>query len=386
MKNLFYLFYSFVVISASHTLNDTIYSVWNGIKQFNINHYDIPLIHRPHSEIPGDAVSEGIGYGMIVACYLNDQEYFDKIWTEGERHMWNGKWYDWRTDEFGRIIANGAATDAEQDIAFALICGDQKIKNGEWLENTTKIDYKTRALNIIENMWAYQMIIQDTFEVAPGAGWGGREFVNVGYFAPAWYRIFAKYDTKHEWYKVIDRCYEILEKSPGYVKGLVPDWMTPHGEFLIDDGLGYNSYGGGQYLYKDAIRVYWRIGTDLLWNPSESRAKTFLKNAFHFIENRQPNFFDMNGNLIPENDIWRFHQNQMSRHRREYSALTVGMWSIVPKVFKNDNRFEKDLMQFHQNSSQLYFGGEQEENELYFEQFMGLFGAFILNNQFHSPI
>lgn len=27
--------------------------------------------------------------------------------------------------------------------------------------------------------------------LAPAAGWGGRDFVNPGYFAPAWYKIFA---------------------------------------------------------------------------------------------------------------------------------------------------------------------------------------------------
>jgi hypothetical protein len=43
--------------------------------------------------------------------------------------------------------------------------------------------------------------------VAPGAGWGGRDFVNPGYFAPAWYRVYKDFDKTpgHDWDGVIDQ-------------------------------------------------------------------------------------------------------------------------------------------------------------------------------------
>ncbi|MFA6341617.1 MAG: glycosyl hydrolase family 8, partial [Fibrobacteraceae bacterium] len=55
---------------------------WDGIKERNIKPYSIDsgLIHRPKSETPGDAVSEGVGYGMIVALFSNDQATFNTIW------------------------------------------------------------------------------------------------------------------------------------------------------------------------------------------------------------------------------------------------------------------------------------------------------------------
>ena len=40
---------------------------WEGIKKRNIQPYGTGLIHRPKSETPGDAVSEGVGYGMLLA-------------------------------------------------------------------------------------------------------------------------------------------------------------------------------------------------------------------------------------------------------------------------------------------------------------------------------
>ena len=71
---------------------------WEGIKKRNIQPYGTGLIHRPKSETPGDAVSEGVGYGMILALYANDQKTFNQIWDASEKYMFNNnaKIYDWR--------------------------------------------------------------------------------------------------------------------------------------------------------------------------------------------------------------------------------------------------------------------------------------------------
>jgi hypothetical protein len=385
---------------ANKNLDVAIHSVWKGIKTYNIDNYEIPFVHRPFSEIPGDAVSEGIGYGMLVALYVNDQIYFDKIWNAAEKYMWNGQWYDWRVDVGGSRIAYGAATDAEQDIAFALLQASKLVEDGLWKPNTTGYSYRDRGLEIIRNMWDYRMIDPDTYDIAPGAGWGGKDFVNIGYFAPAWYRTFAKYDPGHDWMRVIDRGYTVLGHSQGYSIGLAPDWMTPNdGSFITNQGLGYNAYGNGRYLYKDAIRVFWRIGMDLLWNPHEERAREFLGLAHAFIMPRYRvnatnlNFYDMQGELLPSDDVWIFNNGRSSRPRREYSSLTVGMWSIVEKALypKKQGEFVKNLLEFHKDPTQLFWGSPEDfeinnttvsnpKNELYFEQFLGLFGALIAND------
>lgn len=397
-------------VQEQHLLTDAIRDVWKGIKMRNIDAYKVPLVHRPFSEIPGDAVSEGVGYGMLVACYLDDQQYFDKIWNAGEAYMWNGMWYDWRTDIHGERIAYGAATDAEQDIAFALVCAHEKVEGRLWKNGTTAVPYLKRGLDIMQNMWNYNMIVRESCEVAPGAGWGGVEFVNPGYFAPAWYRVFKRYDESNDWQCVIDRCYDILSRSPGYQRGLVPDWMRPNGEDVSKDQLGYNAYGGGRYMYKDAIRVFWRIGVDLLWNPSEERASVFLDHALRFIssDSREPNYYQMNGSVIPDHDRWVFNDGHSWRTRQEYSALTVGMWAIVPyavmmrgggRDVKGDTvsrmmyrHFQTELLSFRTNHSQTYWGSPSDyydekgnlrpENEMYFEQFLGLFGALVINGNF----
>lgn len=53
--------------------------------------------------------------------------------------------------------------------------------------------------------------------MAPGAGWGGRNFVNPGYFSPAWYRVFKAFDSnrdRHNWDSVIDQVRSLPPSTP----------------------------------------------------------------------------------------------------------------------------------------------------------------------------
>jgi endo-1,4-beta-D-glucanase Y len=207
-------------------------STWQGLIRRNINPYSEGkgLIHRPKSETPGDAVSEAVGYGMLVALFANDQDHFNSIWDAANDKMWGGCYYNWQMAPSGMISGEGAATDAEEDVALALIFADKLVSAGKWQPYTsTKFNYgyADHAKKILDCMWETQQITSSGI-LAPGAGWGGDSFVNPGYFSPAWYRIFAKFDSNGDrWNKVVEKTYEILSKSPGYSMGMIPDWMRP---------------------------------------------------------------------------------------------------------------------------------------------------------------
>jgi hypothetical protein len=66
-----------------------------------------------------------------------------------------------------------------------------------WKAHTTPqgATYGQRGQQILDAMGDTGMI-QDAKYVAPGAGWGGRDFVNPGYFAPAWYKVFKDFDVR----------------------------------------------------------------------------------------------------------------------------------------------------------------------------------------------
>ena len=360
------------ILATMVTANDVIDSIWSGMVERNAGNPF--LIHRPRSETPGDAVSEGIGYGLILAMYADDPVNFNRLLEGAESTMWNGGCYDWRVDGMGQKVAYGGATDAEQDIAAMLIMAHRRVERGEWQDYQDGF-YGRRASTILSNMW--DRGITSDHIVMPGYGWGGYQLVNVGYFAPAWYRLYQRFDPHHDWNAVIDRGYEILAKSPGYALGLVPDWMTADGQYVSNGDLGYNAYGDGRYLYKDAIRTLWRIGTDMLW-ANDTRASAYITNAADFLQSiDRANFFQMDGSLVPDGEVWVFDGGQRTRPRREHSELTVGMW-VIPMVLQaplERQNLTSYLLQYYSDK------WDDTDNESYFEQFLASFGYLFLSGE-----
>ena len=144
--------------------NAALDSTWQGLIRRNIQPYSAGegLIHRPKSETPGDAVSEGVGYGMLVALYSNDQASFNKMWDAANTIMWSSCYYNWQMAPSGKISGMGAASDAEEDVALALIFADKLVSAGKWQPYTsTKFgyDYKTHAQKILNCMWESKQIV-----------------------------------------------------------------------------------------------------------------------------------------------------------------------------------------------------------------------------------
>lgn len=393
-------------------LDTVLERTWDGLKTRNIKPWSDGLIHRPKSETPGDAVSEGQAYGMIIALYLNDQAAFNSIWDATESKMWNDAngFYDWRYQD-GRITGNGLATDADQDIALMLIFADALVGKGIWTTHKSpkNVDYKSRAQSILNTLW--NKGINDG-NLRPGANWGGGgtcgsgasswpcgDHVNPGYFSPASYRIFKDFDNSHAWGNVIEKSYATIAKSPGYGKGLLPDWMKLDGTYASAKDLGYNPFDVGQSLYKDAIRVHWRLAMDWLWFQ-EPRAKTFLDNAHSFI-GRDPskaNFFKMDGSLVPVESTFTLSGTKgPTRSRREHSPLTVGMWACAAMVSggtDSTDSWAREMLRYHAPGSDVWGlpedpdGGVEDtaRNEIYFEQFLSWFGASVMSGRFTNVL
>ena len=393
--------------------NAALDSTWQGMIRRNINPYSAGagLIHRPKSETPGDAVSEGVGYGMLVALYANDQASFNKMWEKASETMWNGEFHDWHMDPSGNIPmdGHGAATDAEEDIALALIFADKLVSAGKWTAYTSPFLNKTyaeQAQKLLDKMWDTKQIRSEGI-VAPGAGWGGYEFVNPGYFSPAWYKVFEKFDKSdaNRWKTAVDKSYEIISKSPGYSMGMVPDWMTPEGGWVGSEGLGYNAYFESRAFFKDAIRILWRVAIDAIWFD-ESRAKDFLENALKFINDKggpsAANFYQIEkaGELLPAEDKWKEFNDSKNestwRYRREHSHLTIGMWATAAMaVGEAADRiaFSEEMAKFYEGGD--YFGLANDtsaaledtlHNEMYFDQFLAWFGTSLMSGAFVNVV
>ncbi|MDR2578844.1 MAG: T9SS type A sorting domain-containing protein [Chitinispirillales bacterium] len=379
---------------------------WHGVRERNVRAFQTGMVHRPKSETPGDAVSEGISYGMFLALYSNDQGYFNSMWAAGERYMWtsSGNYYHWRADSTGVLTGTGPASDADQDIALLLIFADRLVKTGIWQPDTIRngVSYTQRARTILSTIRGG--MLEDHF-LLPGFWGRSPSIINPGYFAPAFYRVFGEFEPEHKatWDRVIDSSYALINRSPGITRGLIPDWIRRNG--TSTGGAGYNAYRNGDALYRDAIRVYWRLAKDYLWY-GEPRAKAFLESAITFLESQggpaAANFFEMDGSLLPPNDIERLAGGTITRSRREHSHLTTAMWASAAIGTGNvalAEKYSERLLSFYEGS--YYWGNATDptpdggrmitiggvptlvpedtlRNETYFDQFLAWFGAALL--------
>lgn len=205
-----------------------------------------------------DTVSEGIGYGMLILVLTDNQtntnrHYFDGLFRYYQCYLDQSGLMNWQIDRDGNIIGFNAATDADEDVALALV-----FAHYQWGSEGV-INYIEEAKKIIDKIMKYQ-VEKPSYVLRPGDNFGGSDLTNPSYFSPAWWRIFKDITKDTNWDKVIDSCYSILDIFSKTQTGLVPDWCDAQGKEV--SGYGYN-------YYYDACRVPWRIGLDYLWYGDE---------------------------------------------------------------------------------------------------------------------
>lgn len=203
-------------------------------------------VKRP--EDGNDSVSEGIAYGMLLSAYMDDQATFDQLWGYAKSHFNANGFMHWRIDANNQVTGLNGATDAEEDMAFALIVADNKWGG-----------YEAEAKGLISRMLEHE-VEAGTYVLKPGDAWGGSSVTNPSYFAPAYYKAFAEYTGDSRWNLVADEIYNIIDqlnaKTGAGVTGLLPDWTTASGDPVT--GMGFD------YTW-DATRVPWRLAMDAAW-------------------------------------------------------------------------------------------------------------------------
>lgn len=233
-------------------------------------------VQRPNEPglLPQSTVSEGIGYGMLIAAYMGDESLFDDLWSYEQ--LWVDKaglmnWYVLADGSGLGPNGSGGATDADEDMAFALALAEKQWGG----QGTLSASYHDLAVKQIQAVWAAE--IQDSKLPKPGE-WGGWNTVNVSYFAPSYYRVFATLDPGHPWSNVVQTVYDtiayaVTAANGNQSNGLVPAWCDDsHGSPCtpIDEGIPNDT--GYQY---DSCRTPFRIGLDWCWN-GEPRAKAYV--------------------------------------------------------------------------------------------------------------
>jgi endo-1,4-beta-D-glucanase Y len=217
-----------------------------------------------------DTVSEGIGYGMLAAVYMADKATFDGLWSFAKAHF-NGKGLmNWKITSSGSVAGDGqnGATDADEDMAWALVMADK-----QWGGT-----YLTDAKTLINAIYANE-VEAGSFVLKPGDAFGGSDTLNPSYLAPSYYRVFGAVTNQAGWAQVVEKSYAILAAAANPQTGLVPDWCTASGS----PASGHSA----NYTY-DACRTPYRVALDYCEN-GEPRALAFASKVVGFFATSTPN-------------------------------------------------------------------------------------------------
>lgn len=273
--------------NASYKDAQSSYNDWKS--EFLIPSNTTPMLYGVDFDGNNTTVSEGIGYGMLLSAYANDSATFNGLWRFYKKYSSFGL-MNWKIDYTGKVIGGGPATDADEDAAMALV-----IAYNQW-PSTGAINYKQDCINLINEIRENE-VEQGTYILKPGE-FGGSSLVNLSYFAPAYYKIFAQVTGDTTWLNVADTCYRIISQNSDPKTGLVSDWA------IGSTGQPTN-FSGDEFpldFYYDAVRNPWRLTIDYIWF-GDPRALSQCKKMANFVIGKGGNSKVVNGYTLSGNDI-----------------------------------------------------------------------------------
>lgn len=260
-----------VVIYKKNKLN--LEKVWNTYKKKFISDEGMVATHDNDT-----VLSEAQAYAMLRSVWMNDEETFVKVWswTIENLKLEDSNLFGWKWDiNSGSLIDGGNATDADQDIALALLLASTKWSNKS---------YEMEARRIIVDIWEHNVFESEEAVIITAGNWAeNKEYitVNPSYFAPYAYRLFGNIDSEHNWDGVIDSSYDLLDKCSSLKLGmedaifLPPEWCRVSKNYLTVSESKEPQPVSTDYAF-NAFRIPWRLYLDYQWNKEE-RAKDYLQ-------------------------------------------------------------------------------------------------------------
>jgi hypothetical protein len=204
-----------------------------------------------------NSCSEGQGYGMIMAAWLNDDATeFDKVWNYTKKYLNDWGLMAWNVRPDGTVEDWNAATDADVDIAIALDYAGRKFGRSDL---TTAAREMAKAIYDVEvsvhgfNAGNWQNKDPDTYD--------------THYQAPGYCQRFAAVSGIADYTSVPSRVYSLYSKA--YQNYAYLPWHLNRDGWLAAESD--DSYGVG------GSRAIWRIAVDYLWNGNPEAKKWLIK-------------------------------------------------------------------------------------------------------------
>ena len=267
--------------SPDAQVNALLVQTWQGYIQDFIQGDGRVIDHRRDEA----TTSEGQSYALLRAVWVNDRATFDRVWTwtranlqvRGSDHLFAYLWG--RHDTGWGVVSHDSATDADQDIALALVLASER-----WSEAS----YAEAARDVIADIWSVETVDIGGRHFVTAGNWAANAtpmgpVINPSYLAPYAYRVFASVDRSHGWNTVVDTAYEALNLCTAGSLGGGPGVLPPNWCVIDHQGRSATSFStmprGDDFGY-DAFRVMWRIALDYRWYRSTGAVNYIANHGF----------------------------------------------------------------------------------------------------------
>jgi cellulose synthase (UDP-forming) len=207
----------------------------------------------------GITTSEGQGYALLRAVWSGDRATFDRVWTWTKTHLQTrpDKLFAWKWKD--KVLSGNSATDADTDIALALILAARRFDRPA---------YEREALAILASIWDLELLHVEGHVYVAAGNWALHEeapVIHVAYLAPYAYEVFSSVDPSHPWRQVIADSYALLH------------WLYDEERVAVPPEIVYWDKGGrrlslrqpkngqiAEFSY-DAFPIFWRVAQDAAW-------------------------------------------------------------------------------------------------------------------------
>jgi len=282
-------------------------------------------------------VSEGIGYGMIMMVYFsdNDKDYkneFDRLWAYYKNFRNSNDLMNWKINGFNSVSDYGSASDAEFDVALALVMAHYQFGDQKYLTDAKALIGKIRQYEISSNNLHL-----------PGDGWLNNIKRNPSYVSPAAFEIFKEVETDQatKWNSIITANYTLLKNNQNKSTVKLPsDWCDDNGN-VLSDGEGKQQYG------YDAPRAPWRWAWANAWYGHQD-AKTLLGNLVTWVNGLTPS--NVKGPIKFDGTMGSDHNatfvgplTNVLSYNSQYQSKMNDFWSRL--ISRNDASYFNKAMQ-----------------------------------------
>ncbi|MFN8416895.1 MAG: glycosyl hydrolase family 8 [Cytophagaceae bacterium] len=309
-------------------------------------------------------VSEGIGYGMLLAAYAADQDLFNRLWAYYKNFRNGNGVMHWKISGCNSVVGQNGATDAELDAAMALV-----VASKQWPNTTSPHNYKTDAVALINAIKNFETNASDyTFE--NGDAWKP-SCRNPSYQAPGYARVFKLFMAENGqannafWDNVITKTEALFTNNAHSSSGLATNWCLPTG--VPNSSCSGSGTAPDKFGY-DACRAPWRQSVDYIW---------FGPSAMQTITNRQAAYWINRGGAgsVQGGDGINWDGSGNGDHNAAFVG-PIGALSLSTSSTTANQNFCNAL--YTENKNDALATG-------YFTKILQMIGLFVQSGNFWNP-